>query len=80
MKSLNRPTEWRGYTFDELKSRRMVTQVVLNVEFQKIHQRLVPQQSSVFTRYLSKIITQLTDLIPHIRTLCTIYRQIKDLF
>ncbi|MBR5898487.1 MAG: hypothetical protein IKZ14_03350 [Muribaculaceae bacterium] len=76
----NRPSEWRGYTLDELKSRRIVTQFVLNAELHNMRQRLVPKQSSIITRFISKVTTQLTDLIPSLRKVYTLYRQIKDLF
>ena len=76
----NRPSEWRGYTLDELKSRRIVTQFVLNDKLHNMRQRLVPKQSSIITRYISKVTTQLTDLIPRLRKVYTLYRQIKDLF
>lgn len=76
----NRPSKWRGYTLDELKSRRIVTQFVLNAKLHNMRQRLVPKQSSIITRYISKVTTQLTDLIPSLRKVYTLYRQIKDLF
>ena len=76
----NRPSEWRGYTLDELKSRRIVTQFVLNAKLHNMRQHLVPKQSSIITRYISKVTTQLTDLIPSLRKVYTLYRQIKDLF
>ena len=76
----NRPSEWRGYTLDELKSRRIVTQFVLNAKLHNMRQHLVPKQSSIITRFISKVTTQLTDLIPSLRKVYTLYRQIKDLF
>ena len=80
MKTQNKPHQWSGYTLDELKSRRIVTQFVLNTEMQKIRQHQVTQHTSDFIQYLSKIITKLTDLIPRIRKLYAVYLQIKDLF
>lgn len=80
MKNQNKPPEWNGYTLDELKSRRIVTQIVLNTEMQKMRQNFVPQPPSLIAQYLSRIITQLTSLIPRLSKIYSLYRQIKDLF